>query len=283
MQASVFESTPLRSWQATFGYCRPLDVSAAQNVTSAAALDALTYTCVGPWDMYLQSFYWGTGMIVAFAHAPLDGPYAAYRHPGGSLTVFSRSEQVLLLVLYLGAAFQWACAPYSSAARSCDHRPAQHVVAHTPPSALRAALFPRRPLPRSLASPALFRPAVPSPPPLSPRARHLESPAAADVTGKVVDIISNSDPDRTAFRNGLDQLNGLCGFHQLSDAVRIELREHYHAKKEWYNVLAPGFDKRVVTLMPCNKTAGQVQASENLRHRVISISLDDCNNPQKKE
>jgi len=60
-------------------------------------------------------------------------------------------------------------------------------------------------------------------------------------------------------------------------------KSHPFAKKEWYNVLVPGFDKRVATLMPCNKTQGQVQASENLRHRVISISLDDCNNPQKKE
>lgn len=60
-------------------------------------------------------------------------------------------------------------------------------------------------------------------------------------------------------------------------------RAHPFAKKEWYNVLVPGFDKRVATLMPCNKTAGQVQASDNLRGRVISISLDDCNNPQKKE
>jgi small subunit ribosomal protein S3Ae len=60
-------------------------------------------------------------------------------------------------------------------------------------------------------------------------------------------------------------------------------RSHPFAKKEWYNVLVPGFDKRVATLMPCNKTQGQVQASENLRHRVINISLDDCNNIQKKE
>jgi ribosomal protein S3AE len=33
-------------------------------------------------------------------------------------------------------------------------------------------------------------------------------------------------------------------------------KQHPFQKKEWYNVLAPGFDKRVVTLMPCNKTAG---------------------------
>lgn len=48
-------------------------------------------------------------------------------------------------------------------------------------------------------------------------------------------------------------------------------------KKEWYNVLVPGFDKRCVTLTPANKTAGQRQASENLKGRVFTISLGDCN------
>jgi ribosomal protein S3AE len=31
---------------------------------------------------------------------------------------------------------------------------------------------------------------------------------------------------------------------------------HPFARKEWYNVLAPGFDKRCITLTPCNKSAG---------------------------
>jgi len=53
---------------------------------------------------------------------------------------------------------------------------------------------------------------------------------------------------------------------------------HPFAKKEWYNVLAPGFDKRTITLTPCNKTAGQKNASDSLKGRVVSISLADCNN-----
>jgi small subunit ribosomal protein S3Ae len=48
-------------------------------------------------------------------------------------------------------------------------------------------------------------------------------------------------------------------------------------RKEWYNVLAPGFDKRCVTVTPCNKTAGQKQASDSLKGRVFTISLADCN------
>ena len=58
---------------------------------------------------------------------------------------------------------------------------------------------------------------------------------------------------------------------------------HAFAKKEWYNVLAPGFDKRNITLTPCNKSAGQNNAADSLRGRVISISLADCNNQSENQ
>jgi len=54
--------------------------------------------------------------------------------------------------------------------------------------------------------------------------------------------------------------------------------DHPFKKKEWYNVLAPGFDKRCITLTPCNKTAGLVNSADSLRGRVFTISLADCNN-----
>jgi small subunit ribosomal protein S3Ae len=63
----------------------------------------------------------------------------------------------------------------------------------------------------------------------------------------------------------------------LAVLTRYLNRGHAFAKKEWYNVLAPGFDKRNITLTPCNKTAGQKQASDSLRNRVFNISLADCN------
>jgi len=59
-------------------------------------------------------------------------------------------------------------------------------------------------------------------------------------------------------------------------------KSHPFTRKEWYNVLAPGFDKRIVTLMPCDKTAGLKQSSDSLRGRVVQISLDDCNTPNPK-
>jgi len=52
---------------------------------------------------------------------------------------------------------------------------------------------------------------------------------------------------------------------------------HPFIKKEWYNILAPGFDKRCITLSPCNKTMGQRQAFDNMKGRVFSISMADCN------
>jgi len=58
-------------------------------------------------------------------------------------------------------------------------------------------------------------------------------------------------------------------------------KSHPFARKEWYNVLAPGFDKRIVTLTPVNKTYGRKEATTSLKGRVITISLDDCNTPQK--
>ena len=41
-------------------------------------------------------------------------------------------------------------------------------------------------------------------------------------------------------------------------------RAHPFTKKEWYNVLAPGFDKRNITLTPANKTIGNKLAADNI-------------------
>lgn len=57
---------------------------------------------------------------------------------------------------------------------------------------------------------------------------------------------------------------------------------HPFARKEWYNVMVPGFDKRVISLTPCNKSAGLVNAADNLRGRVFTTSLADCNNASEQ-
>jgi small subunit ribosomal protein S3Ae len=48
-------------------------------------------------------------------------------------------------------------------------------------------------------------------------------------------------------------------------------------------VLVPGFDKRCIGLTPCNKTAGLVNAADNLRGRVFTTSLADCNNASEQQ
>jgi small subunit ribosomal protein S3Ae len=54
--------------------------------------------------------------------------------------------------------------------------------------------------------------------------------------------------------------------------------QHPFAKKEWYNVLVPSiFDTRAPTITPCNKSAGQKIAADNLRGRVFEVSLADLN------
>ena len=72
------------------------------------------------------------------------------------------------------------------------------------------------------------------------------------------------------------------GRHQKGVCVEKELfltlfSVHAFAKKEWYNVLAPGFEKRCITMTPVNKTAGLINSADNLRGRVFGLSLGDCN------
>lgn len=66
-------------------------------------------------------------------------------------------------------------------------------------------------------------------------------------------------------------------FHSLIYSLLFLFSSHPFVKKEWYSIKAPGFDKSTITLTPCNKTAGQKQASDSLKGRVFTISLADCN------
>lgn len=85
-----------------------MDPTAAASVVRSEALDELAVRCVSIADLYLQSFYWGTGMIIGFTSEPLSGPFPPFYFAGGPGTVFTQGEQIVLLALYLLAAFQWA-------------------------------------------------------------------------------------------------------------------------------------------------------------------------------
>jgi small subunit ribosomal protein S3Ae len=58
--------------------------------------------------------------------------------------------------------------------------------------------------------------------------------------------------------------------------AKVKKTTHAFAKKEWYNVLAPGFEKRCITMTPVNKTAGLRNSAADLKDRVFEISLGDC-------
>ena len=144
------------SWQATHGYCAAVDHEALEFASNVDELVVLEVARVDPWDLYLQCFFWGTGMIAGFTTTPLQGPLASYYYPFGPGTVFDRMEQMLLLVIYLIAAFQWTY-----------------------------------------------------------------------ITGKVFDLIANSNPDRMEFLIGLDKLNDFIRFFNLDFDTGVKLREFY--------------------------------------------------------
>jgi len=58
--------------------------------------------------------------------------------------------------------------------------------------------------------------------------------------------------------------------------AKVKKTVHPFAKKEWYNVLAPGFEKRCITMTPVNKTAGLRNSATDLKDRVFEIALGDC-------
>jgi len=52
------------------------------------------------------------------------------------------------------------------------------------------------------------------------------------VTAKFVDVISNSDPDQTEFRQTMDNLNRFISFNKLPPELAVRLRQYYHATKQ---------------------------------------------------
>ena len=48
----------------------------------------------------------------------------------------------------------------------------------------------------------------------------------AYVSGKIVDIIVNANPDGIAFKNRMDDLNRYISFYELKPDVAQQLREH---------------------------------------------------------
>jgi hypothetical protein len=118
MLVTVFAHTPLVTWQATYGYCRPDDAhTPPPSSTSTPALQSETHTpyeCADHAFLYMQSLYWAIGVIAGYATEPLSGPYEPFlspEHPTG--TSLRVGEQVVQLLMLIFGAFQWTCVPSS--------------------------------------------------------------------------------------------------------------------------------------------------------------------------
>lgn len=94
---TTFASRPL-SWIGAFGYCDAL----ATNATTSAGV-----VCAGPWELYLQAFYWALGLVLSFTNEPLRGLHESYPNERRT-TDLLHSEQVVVLVLHFMGALLWA-------------------------------------------------------------------------------------------------------------------------------------------------------------------------------
>mgnify|MGYP006108200769 CR=1 FL=1 len=60
----------------------------------------------------------------------------------------------------------------------------------------------------------------------------------ACVTGKIVDLIANADPDRSAFWQLMDDLNRFTAYYNIPDKTAVDLREYFHEKRELFRMQA---------------------------------------------
>jgi CRP-like cAMP-binding protein len=103
----------------------------------------------------------------------------------------------------------------------------------------------------------------------------LASALWAYVTAKLVDIITNSDPDTTIFRNTMDDVNRFANFHKMPPSRALELREYYHEKRELMRAEA----REKVTEGLSFKLASEV-AWEMHKNWIVSIDfLRDAEKP----
>ena len=124
LQAS-FSASKLDTWLATHGLCWPISDeghamavaaptagggSGGGNGSSGASSwpaavaggEERLYACAGPWQQYLQSFYFALGIVLGYTSAPERGPSAPHHSEGANLLNWRPGEQLVLLVLRRG-------------------------------------------------------------------------------------------------------------------------------------------------------------------------------------
>lgn len=97
---AILPDSPLDTWLATFGYCRPNGLDPFTGNLQAH--------CVPAHTIYFQCIYWAAGMLMGapISMAPAGGPYGRYfseTHP----TPLSEGEQAVVLTLKSMTAIEW--------------------------------------------------------------------------------------------------------------------------------------------------------------------------------
>lgn len=105
---TTFAESPLQTWMATHGYCRPT----GEGIDAQTGL--LRYECVRPSSRYLNCLWWAFIMVVTQTTHPEYGPYDAYVPTNSSGAEeaetdtyggFTLGEQVVVLVLLILGTF----------------------------------------------------------------------------------------------------------------------------------------------------------------------------------
>ena len=97
-----FPASPLDTWLATHGMCRPL--------AEAEADSDLDAECVSPGYLYVRCVYWGGGILTGapVALRPDKGPFPRYYSSASDGTNLSTGETIVLMAVKFCAALFWA-------------------------------------------------------------------------------------------------------------------------------------------------------------------------------
>jgi len=187
--STTFASSPLDTWLATFGYCKP----AAFDASGAPVVDAVgepLVECVNVEYRYLMCLFWSVQLLTGYAIHPSYGPFEPYYSSiraasvaGGGTTVarlngewevqYTAGEYVLLLFLLLFGVFAWTV-----------------------------------------------------------------------IFGNLIVALTQADPDKKRFTEGLDSLNRFCSSNNLDENLTHELRRYY-----FHTIDVHKYDSRMSAIM----------------------------------
>ena len=189
----------VESWQGKFGWCGAGAEAPASYEGTIRVYDNGAYSCVGEFEMWLASLYWSLAIITGGSAEPT-------------------SYAVPVPALHRCVTLTCTCPR-----RRCGSGPypQNDVWVLNDDGELRLRYADAEPM-QYLAVESIVLILVVL----------LMAALWAYVTAKFVDVIANSNPDAAHFRNQIDDLNRFCSFHQLPTALRQELREYAHERKE---------------------------------------------------